>query len=57
LLPLIWTDGILKNLVGNNGDIKYTGGGLDTSTGETREAVLEVRFEFHYMLDMQELKE
>jgi hypothetical protein len=55
LVNLVWTDSILKDLTGGNGDIRYTGCGLDTTTGETREARLEVRFEFTYVLDAAEL--
>lgn len=55
LIPLVWTDAQLWDLVGGNGDIRYLGCGLDTTTGESREARLEVKFEFTYMLDCKEL--
>lgn len=58
LIPIIYGDSILRNLIGGGrgaGDIHYTGCGLDTTTGETREARLEVNFEFTYTLDINEL--
>lgn len=55
LVPLIWQDQQLKDLVGSNGFIRYMGCGLDTTTGETREARLELKFEFEYTLDAAEL--
>lgn len=59
LVKSIWGDVILRDLVGigrnKESDILYHGCGLDTSTGETREANLEIRFEFTYLLDLNEL--
>jgi len=55
LVKLIWTDSQLRDLCGHNGDIRYMGCALNTETGETREARLEVNFEFTYMLDCAEL--
>lgn len=55
LIKLIYTDAILKDLVSSQGDIHYTGCGLDTTQGENREARLEVSFEFTYPLKMAEL--
>lgn len=54
-IQLVWTDSQLKALCGTNGDIRYTGCGLDTSEGETREARLQLNFEFTYVLDVREL--
>lgn len=55
VIAAIWNDDQLWNLVGATGDIRYTGCGLDTSAGESREARLEVNFVFTYMLDVNEL--
>lgn len=59
LVKAIWSDGILRELVGisrnKESDIRYHGCGLDTTTGETREARLEIRFEFTYLLDLHEI--
>lgn len=59
LIKLIWEDTILRELVGiprnKESDIRYHGCTLETTTGETREARLEVRFEFTYLLDVAEL--
>lgn len=55
VIYLVWTDSILKDLTGGNGDVHYTGCALDTATGETREARLSIRFEFTYILDAAEL--
>lgn len=62
LIPLILADATLRDLcatpVGANrgGDIRYSGCGLDTTTGETREARLELKFEFDYVFDLAELQ-
>ena len=57
LVNLIWTDSILKDIVGSStdADILYRGCGLDTFSGETREAKMLVNFEFIYLLDAKEL--
>lgn len=56
VISLIWKDDTLWDLVGQNGDIRYTGCVLDTTAGGTREAQLEVKFEFTYVLDANELE-
>lgn len=58
VLPRILNDDQLQELTGGragNGDIHYTGCGLDTTAGENREARLEMSFEFTYPLLMSEL--
>jgi len=58
VLPVILKDEQLQELTGGsrgNGDIHYTGCGLDTTSGENREARLELSFEFTYPLLMTEL--
>lgn len=55
LVKAIWTDSQLASFLGNKGDIRYTGCGLETQPGETREARLLVNFEFTYFLDCAEL--
>lgn len=59
LVKRVWSDTILRDLVGigrnRESDIRYHGCGLDTTTGETREARLQAMFEFTYLLDLNEL--
>ena len=55
LVPAIWTDPTLRGYCGSNGDVRYIGCGLTTETGETREARLDVKFEFIYVLSASEL--
>lgn len=58
IIPAIYNDLTLLDLIGarrGNGDIHYTGCGLDTTPGENREARLELSFDFTYVLDIREL--
>jgi hypothetical protein len=56
LIKQIWTDSILREIIGHKPcDIKYTGCGLDTFSGETREARMQLGFDFIYLLDTNEL--
>ncbi len=57
LIKLIWTDETLAGLCGNSkdADIRYSGCGLDTFSGETREAKMQINFDFIYLLDTNEL--
>lgn len=61
VLPLIMQDVTIRQLCGvvygarAGGDLRYMGCGLDTVYGETREARLDLRFEFIYPLDPAEL--
>lgn len=59
LVKRVWRDAVLRDLVGigrnKESDILYHGCGLETTAGETREARLEVRFVFTYLLDLAEL--
>jgi hypothetical protein len=57
LINLVWTDSILREIIGSSrdADIKYGGCGLDTYTGESREAKMLVNFDFIYLLDAEEL--
>jgi hypothetical protein len=55
VIAAIWTDATLKSLVGQQGDISFIGCGLETTQGETREARMEIKFEFKYPLIIDEL--
>ncbi len=59
LIVAIWSDSQLQEITGvhrnKESEIRYHGCGLDTATGEAREARLEVRFTFTYLLDVKEL--
>ena len=57
VIRLIWTDSIIRGIIGTStdADILYTGCGLDTFSGETREAKMQISFDFIYLLDVNDL--
>lgn len=56
LIPLVYQDATIKQLCTPAGDITYRSGALDTSTGETREARFEIRFDITYLMDSREME-